>query len=164
MASALTALATYTIPTGSAFTLITFSSIPSTYRDLRVVVTGATDAEGNIFLKINGDASSNYSQVNMRSFATSSAASSSGTGARVNSNYSTGLQTSSRAINIYDIFDYAQTNKHKSILIRANHSDEVDAIAARWASTSAITSLSITANDAAAFTAGSTFSLYGVSA
>lgn len=164
MATALTALATYTIPSASALTLITFSSIPNTFRDLRLVVSATTDAEGNIFMKVNGDGGSNYSQVNMRGFASTSAGSSSSTGVRINSNYSTGLQTTSRATNIYDIMDYAQTNKHKTILVRANHSDEVDAIAARWASTAAITSVSVTANDAAAFTTGSTFSLYGVSA
>lgn len=160
MAAAMTALANLTL--GSAASTVTFSSIPATYRDLRIVVNAATSAEGNIFIQVNGDTGSNYSQVNMRGFATSSTGSSSGTSTRIYSNYSTGLQTSSRAINTYDIMDYAQTDKHKTMLIRANHSDEVDAIAGRWASTSAISSVTLTANDATTFTSGSSFALFGI--
>lgn len=160
MGAALVPLQNLTI-TGAAAT-VTFASIPATYRDLRIVVNAATLTEGNIFIQVNNDTGSNYSQVNMRGFSSTSYASSSGTSTRIQSNYSTGLQTTSRAINTYDILDYAQTDKHKTILIRANHADELDAIAGRWASTSAINSVKLTANDATTFTAGSTFALYGV--
>jgi hypothetical protein len=159
MGAALVPLQNITL--GSAAASVSFGSIPSTYRDLRIVVNAATSAEGNIFIQVNNDTGSNYSQVNMRASG-GGAQSSSGTSTRIQSNYSTGLQTSSRAVNTYDVLDYAQTNKHKTILIRANHADEVDAIAGRWASTLAITSLKLTANDSGNFTIGSTFALYGV--
>lgn len=161
MASALVPLQNLTI-TGAAAT-VTFASIPATYRDLRIVVNAATLTEGNIFIQVNNDTGSNYSQVNMRASG-GGAQSSSGTSTRIQSNYSTGLQSSSRAVNTYDIMDYAQTDKHKTILVRANHADEVDAIAGRWANTAAITSVKLTANDATTFTAGSSFALYGVKA
>ena len=159
MSAALVPLQNLTL--GSAQATITFASIPGTFRDLRLVVNGATSAEGNIYIRVNSDSGSNYYSVNMRASG-GGAQSSSQTTTRINSNFSTGLQTSSRAVNTYDIMDYAQTDKHKTVLVRANHSDEVDAIAARWASTSAITSIAITANDSANFTTGSTFALYGV--
>lgn len=159
MGAALVPLQNITL--GSAQSTVTFASIPSTYRDLRIVVNAATSAEGNIFIQVNNDTGSNYSLVNMRSSG-GGAQSSAGTSTRIQSNYSTGLQTSSRAVNAYDIMDYSQTNRHKVILIRANHADEVDVIAGRWASNSAITSVKLTANDSGNFTIGSTFALYGV--
>lgn len=161
MANAMVALANLTL--GSAQASVTFASIPtgSTYRDLRLVVNGATSAEGNIYIQVNGDTASNYSQVNMRGFGSSSTGSSSSTATTIQSNYSTGLQTTSRAINTYDFMDYAVTDKHKTILIRANHPDEVDALAARWASTSAISSILI-GSGGGNFTTGSTFTLYGI--
>jgi hypothetical protein len=61
-------------------------------------------------------------------------------------------------VNLYDIFDYTQSDKHKSVLLRANHGAELDVIAARWASTAAITSITINS----AFSAGSSFELFGI--
>lgn len=159
MGAALVPLQNLTLSSTAA--TVTFASIPATYRDLRVVVNAATSAEGNIFIQVNNDTGSNYTYVVMRASG-GGAQGSTGTSTRIQSNYSTGLQTSSRAVNTYDIMDYAQTDKHKTILVRANHADEVDAIAGRWASTSAITSVKLTANDSTTFTAGSTFALYGV--
>lgn len=158
MATAITALANTTL--ASAAASVTFSGIPATYRDLRIVVNAATATEGNITIQVNGDTGSNYSQVNMRGFGTTSVASSSATVTAIASNYSTGLQTSGRAINVYDLMDYSTTDKQKTMLIRANHPDEIDAIAGRWANTAAITSVTISGS--ANFTTGSTFSLYAI--
>jgi hypothetical protein len=161
--AAMVALANLTL--GSAQASVSFGSIPTTgYRDLRLVVNAATSAEGNIYIQVNSDTGNNYWRVNMRGFGASSTGSSHGFGggSRIDSNYSTGLQTTSRAINTYDFMDYSATDKHKTILIRANHSDEVDALAGRWANTAAITSILVSANGTTTFTAGSTFSLYGV--
>jgi len=160
MANAMVALANLTL--GSAQASVTFASIPTSgYRDLRLIVNAATSAEGNINIQVNGDTGSNYLQVNMRSYGGGSASTSAGTSTNIQSNYATGLQTSSRAINTYDFLDSNATDKHKSILIRANHTDEIDAIAGRWASTSAITSILI-ASGGGNFTIGSTFALYGI--
>ena len=161
MADALIPL--YSSTLASAVSSVTISGLPQGYRDLRLIVNASvTPTEGNIFIQVNGDAGSNYTQVNVRGFSTSSTGSSTATGTNISSNYSTGLQTTSRAINIYDFLDYSQTDKHKAILIRANHSDEIDALAGRWASTSAITSIFISANGTTTFAVGSSFTLYAV--
>lgn len=162
MAAALVPLQNITL--ASAQSSVTFGSIPGTFRDLRIVVNAGTSAEGNIFIQLNNDTGSNYTYSNMRGFATSSTAASAGTSSRIQSNYSTGLQTSARAVNTYDLMDYSQTDKHKTILIRANHIDEIDALAGRWANTAAVTSVKLTANDSGNFIIGSTFALYGVKA
>lgn len=159
MPDAMIPLAMTTLP--AAVTSVTIAGIPTTgYRDLRLIVNlGVSPSEGNIVVTFNNDGGSNYALVNMRGFGASSAASSASTSGGIVSNYSTGLQPSSRALNTYDIMDYSQTDKHKSVLVRANHSDEIDAIAARWANTAAITSITISSGT---FVAGSTFALYGV--
>lgn len=139
---------------------VTFNNVPAGYRDLRLVVNATGTSEINIQLQINGDGTSSYAQVNMRGFGGSSIASSSTTTSSIVSNYSTGLQPSSRAVNIYDIMDYSSTSKHKSVLVQALHGDEVTLLAARWVNTSAITSVSVLSG--ATFAVGSTFTLYGV--
>lgn len=139
---------------------VTFGNIPAEYKDLRLIVNGVGTSEINIQLQFNGDSGGNYSQVNIRGFGASQIASSSTTTSSIVSNYSTGLQPSSRAVNIYDIMDYSSTNKHKSVLVHATHSDELDLLAARWASTVAITSIAVLSG--ANFAANSTFTLYGV--
>lgn len=158
MAAALVPLQNITL--GSPQATVTFASIPGTFRDVRLIVNGATTAEGNIFIQLNSDTGSNYYLVNMRASG-GGAQSTAGTSTRIQSNWSTGLQTSSRAVNTYDFMDYA-SSKQKTVLVRANHADEVDAISGRWANTAAITTIAIKANDSTTFTAGSTFALYGV--
>jgi hypothetical protein len=60
--------------------------------------------------------------------------------------------------------DYSATNKHKTVLVRADNANSITmAHAARWANTSAITSIVLTSFEGAGnFAIGSTFSLYGV--
>jgi hypothetical protein len=60
------------------------------------------------------------------------------------------------------VFDFAQTNKHKSVLVRADRSAQATEMQAhRWGSTSAITSIDLFAGSGN-LAAGSTFSLYGL--
>jgi hypothetical protein len=141
-------------------TSFTFSSIPGSFRDIRIIVTSSTAGEGNLGFQANGDGASNYTQVNMRGFSTSSIASSAGSSTQISTNFSTGMPSGERGLNIYDVLEYSQTDRHKTILVRGNHQAEVDAIAGRWASTAAITSVTITSG--ATFNVGSTFYLYGI--
>lgn len=158
MATAITALAELTL--GSSASTVTFSNIPATYRDLRIVVNAAVSAEGNLQIRVNGDTGNNYAQLRMLGYASTSYTSQASTTNSIVSNGATGLQTTARALNTYDILDYAQTDKNKAIIVRANHSEEVDALAARWASNSAITSVAVLAGST--FTSGSSFALYGI--
>ena len=58
------AIATQTL--GSATASITFSSIPSTYTDLRIVFSGTGATVLNLKVRFNGDSASNYSQTNLQ--------------------------------------------------------------------------------------------------
>ena len=62
---------------------------------------------------------------------------------------------------ILQIFDYAATDKHKTFLLRSDKSSNTIAYAARWAQTTAITSL-VLVPETSTLSAGSTFNLYGV--
>jgi hypothetical protein len=59
--------------------------------------------------------------------------------------------------------DYAATDKHKTVLTRNNVSGTgVEAQAARWANTAAITSVTVITSSGAGFATGTVISLYGV--
>jgi hypothetical protein len=158
-----TALATLTL-TGSDGS-ITFASIPSGYRDLVIVCNFQMSGTGSATrLQVNGDSGANYNGVWMT-----------GTGSAANSS-SESNQTSARAfgasigptnsmsnIGIVQLFDISATDKHKTILTRYGAaSTETQATASRWASTSAITSVTLFDILGQTYQAGSTFSLYGI--
>jgi len=160
MTSAMVALANLTL--GSAQASVTFASIPATYRDLRLVVTGGITSNGNglSYLRFNSDTGGNYNNVQM--VGTGSSAIS---GAESNqSSLYTGLYTPSggQAVVKIDIMDYAQTDKHKTTLSRGDAPDtRTVALAGRWASTSAITSIQVIA-ESSTWLAGTSFALYGI--
>lgn len=161
MATALVALATITL--SSSTTNVTFSSIPTTgYRDLRLVIEGtATPTEGQFVLYINNDSGNNYFYCSMYGFSTGSSGSTSAQNVALLCNFQTGLAAGDRAMIVYDLLDAFATDKHKTVLYRANHPREIDAVAGRWANTAAITSLKVTMGGVS-LASGSTLSLYGV--
>ncbi len=150
----------------NAASTVTFSAIPTTangktIRDL-VLITDITTALSNVGIRFrfNSDTGTNYSHLFMV-----------GDGSSTYSNATTGdsgisawrITGTTRKTIILNVFDFAQTSKHKSALIRANNPDtEVMAMSARWANTNAITSITILTNDTSNMSAGSTFSLFGI--
>lgn len=147
------ALANYTVA-GSAKADITFSNIPATYRDLVLVIQGTANTGTNIGIYPNND-SSNLSAV----FAA-------GNGSTTSSGTLSAGQVGFLYTTIGDvtvnIMDYAVTDKHKTLLARANNAgNQVQMLAGRWASTTAITSLVLTAFGNT-FSIGTTFALYGI--
>lgn len=139
-------------------TAITFTSISQAYRDLVLVSNGLSDSSGNeILARFNDDAGSNYSFVQM--YGTGSAAASN---VGTNTFAGAGRQGTAGTASIFTIFDYATTDKHKSMLVRGDLASQyTTAQAERWASNSAITKILLfpgTGN----FISGATFSLYGV--
>jgi hypothetical protein len=157
--SAMTPVANTTL--SSATANVTFSSIVGTYRDLILVVQGSTTGAANVRFRFNGDSGSNYNFV---FFAGAAGQQVSGTTTQdyMYANYYANWDTGQANV-IINIMDYAQTDKHKIVAIRSNApTTYTEAIAGRWASTSAITSIAI--NASGQFATGTSFSLYGVSA
>ena len=164
MTAKFTVLGNTTLTTASS--TVTFASIPSGYKDL-VLVTNAknTQAENSYLnLNFNGDTGSNYPLVNMIGNG-SSATSRTGYGPYLYVNLDTRFSNSATrpGLSQISIFDYSATNKHKSILIRNDVAEiGTETIAARWESTSAISTILISMFNAGSFAAGSTFRLLGV--
>jgi len=145
------------ITLGSSASSVEFSSIPQDYRDLVLVVSCKNTGSGDevLVMQFNADAG-NASRVFMA-----------GNGSSATSGTSTAnllAQFNDQAnneIGISQIMDYSATDKHKTVLTRTNDAGGfVEALAQRWASTSAVTSIRLAyTNDIAS---GSRFDLYGI--
>jgi hypothetical protein len=146
---------------------IVFSSIPGTYRDLVLVVEAATTESGvTLDIRFNGDTGSNYSSVEMTGRNNGTV---SGGGSDVHIRVFGNTFGTTTFQSTMHIMDYAQTNKHKPVLVRNSSFDTslssylVKAFAGRWGNTSAVTSISLASLfNSRSFAAGSRFSLYGV--
>ncbi len=162
MATALTALATTTLASASA--TVTFSSISGAYRDLYVVADIVASGQ-YLNMRINSDTGANYS--NVTAYGTGSGTGSYAAASNTFVGFSSLLVASTPVTHLINFLDYAQTDKHKTLLTRMGSpagSSNVAMQANRWASTSAITSLSFYRETGGNLEAGTTISLYGVSA
>jgi hypothetical protein len=155
------------VTVGTATPSITFSSIPSTYTDLVIVVGnfGMNTAGSAMRMRFNGDTASNYSDtflVGDGSTATSGRESSV-TSIRV-AGLSVGPATTNTDTVIIQVQNYSNATTYKTALIRDSSSvNEVGAVVGLWRSTAAITSITLVSyNGTHNILAGSTFSLYGI--
>lgn len=154
------AIATQTL--SSAASTITFSSIPSTYTDLRLVFTGVSASGNSIYLRLNGDTGSNYSFTEL--YGTGGSAFSSRSSNTIVIGFgSTGFTTTPQLLTA-DIFSYAGST-NKTVLTTAaqdnNGSGGVSANVGLWRNTAAITSVSIL-QIVGNIAASSTATLYGI--
>jgi hypothetical protein len=162
------AIATTTL--GSASATVTFSSISSSYTDLRVVANVVPVNNGAAYLGVrvgNGslDTGSNYSFTQL--YGTGSAAGSvRETNVTLWEFEGSQFQSSSPFTFLVDVQNYSNTTTNKTVLARSSRADTiVRQSVGLWRSTSAINTLSLyvtTSN--ASFGIGSTFSLYGIAA
>jgi hypothetical protein len=160
-----TALANITL--GSSASSVTFSSIPATYRDLVIVVSGVSSGTTWFGFRFNSDTGSNYSNVWMQANA-DGAAPISGSNSTTNimpweANV---LQASTPFTITTQVMDYSATDKHKTTLSRTGGSVGgvglmTSAGAGRWANTAAITTVAAVASGGS-LGAGLTFALYGI--
>lgn len=161
--------------TNSTTNTLTFSSIPSTYTDLILVVNGCITVSDNVAgFRVNSDSGTNYSQTGLRG--TSSAAVSFresnqsqlylGWYPYPRSNAQASVETGNMIVHF---MNYANTTTYKSMLVRSNtaYGDSgTNANIALWRSTAAISSITVllTATGTPYFTSGTMFTLYGVKA
>ena len=149
----------------SAVATITFSSIPATYTDLVVIISAkTTSAAQNLLMRVNSDTGTNYSTTLLTGSGTAvgSVKTSNATqGALDNYGYP---DTANHNITTVNIMNYANTSVYKSWLSRANNAaNGSTALVGLWRSTSAINAVEIFISSNT-FTAGSTFTLYGIKA
>ena len=161
-----TPIATYTL--GSNGT-ITFSSIPSTYTDLRLVINGGiTNTGWDTRWRINSDTGANYSQTRITGDGSAAASGRTANATKFANNAGSGtnvLETTT----LIDFLNYSNTTTYKTCLSRGNDTaTALSAIVGLWNSTSAINSIFIycgASNDGVSnLYAGTTATLYGIAA
>lgn len=153
----------------SAVSSVTFTSIPSTYTDLVLVINAQASTVGQVIeMQYNNDTSSNYSMTELYGNGTSP-------GSFRRSSISS-LQTSWNIVNFPDLnfgnaiihlMNYSNTTTYKTVLSRTNapsatYGGTVSSVGL-WRSTSAISTLKVFLGGGN-FAVGSTFSLYGIRA
>lgn len=149
--------------TQSSVSFSNLGTLAAGYRDLILVCTPIGTVNQFESLTINGDTGANYNLVWMSGNGTT-AASSGGSGYNniINDQGWDSIRTTYGTQFIYHFFDFSQTNKHKTVLMRTDRADlRTVATAARWANTAAITSITFS-QVSGNLAAGSVFSLYGV--
>jgi hypothetical protein len=145
---------------GSAATSISFSSIPATYTDLRLVLVSARVSGSAINYQFNSDTATNYSKTRIYGFGDSIGADSNQSEVQINTNnYGTYLH-----LHTLDVFSYAGST-FKTCLYEVNGDNNGTGTVSRgvglWRNTSAITALSIFLASGT-IAAGSTATLYGI--
>jgi hypothetical protein len=158
-------IATHTIPSATAS--YTFSSIPSTYTDLILIISAtATSGADDLLIQFNSDTASNYSNTVLTANGSAAASIRGSNQTAILLDYNGVLNTTLNN-RIVNIMNYANTNTFKTILVRANNSSTgVDGIAGLWRKTpEAITSITVkNTGTSFNFTIGSTLTLYGIKA
>lgn len=147
---------------GSAASSITFSSIPGTYTDLRIVFVGLDTSGGDWNrIQFNGDTGANYSSTYLDGNGTSAT---SGRGTSMTSMYGPVISDVHPSLGTIDIFSYAGST-NKTILVTASNDQNGSGVTrpnvGLWRSTAAITSVTILMNSGN-MAAGSTATLYGI--
>ena len=165
MATTYEPIATTTL--GSAAATITFSSIPATYTDLRLVLvansTGASDYD--LRLNFNSDTASNYSRTGIDAIGSTIYAFRNSNQTYLSYVYVLGIDPTPAQIT-YDIFSYAGAT-NKTTLLTASHdvnsagNNTVNRTVGLWRSNSAITDILLTASGTT-FAIGTTATLYGI--
>jgi len=145
----------------------TFTSIPSTYTDLILVVAGQVSSNVSLAFQVNGDTGTNYSCTEI--FGDGSTASSfrSSNNAQVTvASIGAQINSGSQWVSTLHFQNYSNTTTNKTILGRTSAAATgVNAIVGLYRSTSAISSIKFMGfNNASGFTTGTTFTLYGIAA
>ena len=157
---------------GAQSATVVFSSIPSTYTDLILIMQPSANIDDeNIGLRFNGDTGSNYSYTRIGANNTAGTYSSSRQSnfTRINTTEATGTSTTlGNLIVIAHIMNYANSTTYKTALARSGQQggtyNGVELFAGLWRNTAAINSVTVMQGSTRVFQPGSTFNLYGVTA
>jgi hypothetical protein len=154
-------IATQTL--ASAALAITFSSIPATYTDLRLVLTNTASGSSTQFILFNSS-STGYSNTYLLGDGTSATSGRSTAYPRLDLN-SQDIGNSVVQFHTVDIFSYAGST-FKTCLITSSHdqngSGQVNAEVGLWQDTAAINRIDIDLAGSATYSIGTTATLYGI--
>lgn len=161
---AITYEAISSVTVGTAVGSFDFTSIPSTYTDLVLVLNGTSNA--GAALRFNSDSASNYNRSIMYGNG-SSALGTRGNGESWAYQTPPAVSGGDRLTIVYNINNYASNSVFKTVLYRSSYPAGGVSLGVNiWKSTSAITTISCFSNDGGGGTwsVGTTASLYGIKA
>lgn len=161
------AIATQTLASTST-TTVSFTSIPSTYTDLVIVIIGANQNGSRIRYRFNNDSGSNYSRTSLTGNGSSAASYQGSNNTEADLNVIGGSTTISSPMTIIsNIQNYSNTTTNKTLITRFGSNDSAaaatEATVNLWRSTAAINRVDAIAQGGN-WIAGTTFSLYGIKA
>jgi hypothetical protein len=172
-ASSYESIATVTVG-GTAQSSISFTSIPSTYTHLQlrsICKTNRNDAgeyQTTIAMKFNSDGGNNYAYHRLIGSGSSVSATGGGSGPAMYFYFgaSTTSPASTFASGIWDILDYKNTNKNKTVRyfsgVENNTNGVINLGSGLWTNTNAVTSITLETDGGFNFTQYSQFALYGI--
>jgi hypothetical protein len=143
-------------------TNVTFSSIPSTYTDLVLVIAGTLVGTGTNYIATVNGSSSGYSYTYLTGNGTSASSGRASSQSRFDIGYQPTYGTQGNIL--LNFYNYSNTTTYKTITSRSNQaSSGTYAYVGLWQSTSAINQIVIDTTGAAGnIASGSTFTLYGI--
>ena len=152
---------------GSASATITFSSIPATYTDLRLVIIPlANSSPDDFYLRFNSDSATNYSITTLYGSGSAAASNRATNATGILMTRGTQTQLSTPTLRTADIFSYAGST-YKTVLTTEssdlNGSGTTVVNVGLWRSTSAITTITLN-RVGDSFAAGTTATIYGIKA
>jgi len=159
-------IATVTVGSGGSSS-VTFSSIPSTYTHLQIRAIMKLSTADNLILRMNSDTGTNYSWHYLFGSGSSASAAAGTSDTSIIGTYDPNVANTYAAV-VFDILDYANTNKYKTTRlltgIDTNGGGNVALYGGLWRNTSAITSLTFSSFGSYNFSQYSHFALYGIKA
>lgn len=154
---------------GSAASNVTFSSIPSTYTDLVLVVNAKANTNGSrrLDLTFNSDTASNYSTTRLYGNGTTATSDRFASATALDIGFLPGADGTGFGLVVLSIQNYSNSTTNKTCLYRWNSltatsgNQYTTAGVGLWRNTAAITSMNIVFQSDNLAT-GSTFTLYGI--
>lgn len=167
-------IATVTVGNGGASN-VEFTSIPGTYTHLqiRASVQSNRASFGNDYNigTINSDTGSNYARHHLGGDGSTAFAGATANGTNFSGGVCGTSTGSTFGISIIDIYDYANTNKYKTIRTLSGndlngtvggYGGEIYLLSGLWMNTNAITSIKFVPNSGTLYTQHTIFALYGI--
>jgi hypothetical protein len=154
-------IATQTLSSTAA--IITFSSIPSTYTDLVLVVACLDSAAGRTRLRLNTDSTTKYSRTNLVGNGSNANSYQASNDTQFDLSVAAGTSSTVPTAQIISINNYSNTTTNKTILSRYSlASGATELMCGVYRSTSAINSVSYFTQGTLQI--GTTFTIYGIKA
>jgi len=151
---------------GSAAASFTFSSIPSTYTDLRIVLIPTADAGTAPMIQFNGDTAANYSGTFLAGSGSAASSTRATNDTRIRAAYQStaGMSSTIPSMYTFEAFSYTGST-FKTVLTSFQEDRNGSGFVGRgvgvWRSTAVITSI-LVSGAGANFLTGTTATLYGI--